>query len=94
MRKGVIWQLAIVLITGKSSVEVTYLASFRGKDGEEPKLCLPTKLDKSMWYPISPAENEGHFAPLPTLENNKAHWASLRRKQTITVNPVGYFYLV
>jgi len=76
-------RLAIVLVAGSSSVQVTYLATFAGTTQ------IPASFsDKSMWYPISPAKKESTYDPLPALPNNKAQWACLRKKQTITDNPV------
>ena len=81
-------RLAVVLATGSSSVQVTYLATF----AQSTK--LPASFaDKSLWYPISPATKEGTYDPLPALPNNKAQWACLRKKQTITGNPVGHLFL-
>ena len=80
-------RLAVVLVAGSSSVEVTYLATFIHSTK------LPASFaDKSMWYPISPATKESTHDPLPALPNNTAQWACLRRKQTITDNPVGYLF--
>ncbi|KAF8737183.1 hypothetical protein AX14_013311 [Amanita brunnescens Koide BX004] len=76
-------RLAVVLVTGSSSVQVTYLATF----AKSTK--LPTSFtDKSFWYPIKPATKESTYEPLPALPNNVAQWASLRKKQTITKDPV------
>ena len=80
-------RLAVVLVTGSSSVQVTYLATF----AKSTK--LPTSFtDKSFWYPIKPATKESTYEPLPALPNNVAQWASLRKKQTITKSPVGYSF--
>ena len=80
-------RLAVVLVAGSSSVEVTYLATFIHSTK------LPASFaDKSMWYPMSPATKESTHEPLPALPNNTAQWACLRRKQTITDNPVGYLF--
>ncbi|KAI0299209.1 hypothetical protein BC826DRAFT_63381 [Russula brevipes] len=82
-----ITRLAVVLVAGSSSVQVTYLATF-AKSTQ-----LPTTIaDKTMWYPISPATKESTHDPLPALQNNTAQWASLRQKQTITTDPVGYLF--
>jgi hypothetical protein len=76
-------RLAVVLVAGSSSVQVTYLATFAGSTQ------LPASFaDKSIWYPISPAKKESTHDPLPALPNNKAQWACLRKKQTITEDPV------
>ncbi len=80
-------RLAVVLVTGSSSVQVAYLATF----AQSTK--LPASFaDKSLWYPISPATKESTYAPLSALPNSKAQWACLRKKQTITENPVGYLF--
>ena len=80
-------RLAVVLVAGSSSVQVTYLATFAQSTQ------LPTSFaDKSIWYPISPAKKEGTHDPLPALPNNTAQWACLRKKQKITDNPVGYLF--
>lgn len=80
-------RLAVVLVAGSSSVQVTYLATFAQSTQ------LPASFpDKSMWYPILPATKESVYDPLPALQNNKAQWACLRRKQTITDDPVGYLF--
>jgi len=80
-------RLAVVLVAGSSSVQVTYLATFAGSTQ------LPASFaDKSIWYPISPAKKESTHDPLPALPNNKAQWACLRKKQTITEDPVGYLF--
>jgi len=76
-------RLAIVLVAGTSSITVTYLATFAGSTS------LPTTFsDKTMWYPIAPATKESNYDPLPALPNNTAQWACLRKKQTITADPV------
>lgn len=72
----------MVLVSGTTSVEVTYVATF------DQKTQLPSQLDKTMWYPFSPATKEGSYDPLPSIIGGKAQWASLRTKQTITANPV------
>lgn len=82
-------RLAVVLVAGSSSVKVSYLATF------VQATQLPASFaDKSMWYPISPAKKESTYDPLPALPNNKSQWACLRKIQTITDDPVGYFHLV
>ncbi|TFK42012.1 hypothetical protein BDQ12DRAFT_710341 [Crucibulum laeve] len=76
-------RLAVVLVAGASSVQVTYLATFAQSTQ------LPTTFtDKTMWYPIKPATKESTYDPLPALPNGKAQWACLRKKQTITTDPV------
>ena len=81
-------KLAVVLVADNSGVQVTYLTTFGGES------TLPSTLnEKGMWYPISPAENEDIYVPLPALKTNKAQWASLRQKQTITASSVGHFFL-
>ena len=68
-------------------MQVTYLATFAGTTQ------IPASFsDKSMWYPISPAKKESTYDPLPALPNNKAQWACLHKKQTITDNLVGYLF--
>ncbi|KAF8886083.1 hypothetical protein CPB84DRAFT_1827144 [Gymnopilus junonius] len=75
-------RLCIILEKGTSSVTVTYLATFAGATS------LPTSFtDKSLWYPIKPATKESTYQPLPET-NGKAQWACLRKKQTITTDPV------
>jgi hypothetical protein len=71
----------IVLAVEAQSITVTYLATFKRSTK------LPTTLDKAYWYPVDPAEKEAALDPLPALNTN-AQWASLRKKQTITVTPV------
>ena len=75
-------RICIVLVPGKTSVEVTYTATFH----ESPT--LPSMLDKSMWYPFKPVAKEGSLEPLPAMSNGVAQWASLRSKQTITKSTV------
>ncbi|KAI6026986.1 hypothetical protein EDC04DRAFT_3092218 [Pisolithus marmoratus] len=72
----------IVLKTGSTRVHVTYLATFRF----ETK--LPPDLDKDMWYPFQPAEQEGSYVPLEPHENGVIQWASLRTEQIVTQTPV------
>ena len=77
-------RLAVVLVQGESSVEVTYLTTFNRES------TVPASLDESMWYPtIVPGENKDS----KSVVQPEAQWASLRRKQTITANPVGCFFL-
>ena len=74
-----------MLVPGQTSVQVTYVATF------DQSTTLPSALDKTVWYPFKPATKEGDLEPLPELSNEKAQWASLRTKQTITKNPVSSF---
>jgi len=48
---------------GETSVQVTYVATFNLNGSTT----LP-----AMWYPFTPAAQEGSFAPLPVLDNGKA----------------------
>jgi hypothetical protein len=81
IRKGnPIDRICIVLEVSDSFVTVTYTATFRGST------TLPFK-DKSLWYPVAPAEKEGNLEPLPAV-NEKAQWVSLRRKQRVTSSTV------
>ncbi|PBK77699.1 hypothetical protein ARMSODRAFT_4233 [Armillaria solidipes] len=85
IRKGVpVPRLCIVLATGETSVQVTYLATF----GDS--VTLPSHLDKNMFYPFSPSNTSGGpYEPLPMLDDgSRSPWASLRAKYTITENPV------
>ena len=83
IKKGqAVRRICLVLEPGETSVQVTYVATF------SENTTLPSTLDKTMWYPLAPATQEGSFAPLPALDNGKAQWASLRTRHTITVNPV------
>ncbi|KAI6110987.1 hypothetical protein EDD16DRAFT_1099725 [Pisolithus croceorrhizus] len=76
----------VVLSTGTDGVEVTYMATFKERSS------LPRALDKSMWYPISPAPYEGFFyPPLPPRWNGKAQWVSLRARHPITKRRVRKF---
>jgi len=84
IKKGTaVTRLAVVLVAGTASVEVTYLATF------ERSTTLPASFtDQTMWYPIKPATKESTtHDPLPAL-NKEAQWACLRKKQTITTDPV------
>ncbi|KAJ7228553.1 hypothetical protein GGX14DRAFT_613506 [Mycena pura] len=79
-----ITRLAVVLVAGTASVEVTYLATFARST------TLPSSFaDKSYWYPFTPAGQESIYEPLPAMTNNEAQWASLRVTQTITQDTVG-----
>ncbi|GBE85424.1 hypothetical protein BKA93DRAFT_828887 [Sparassis latifolia] len=75
-------RLCVVLVAGSSSVVVTYLATFN-----QSKTLPASFTDKSYWYPVSPATKEGTLDPLPSL-NGTAQWVSLRKKQTVTEDPV------
>ncbi|KAJ7228547.1 hypothetical protein GGX14DRAFT_384986 [Mycena pura] len=78
-----ITRLAVVLVAGNTSVQVTYLATFARST------TLPTSFaDKSYWYPFTPAGQESIYEPLPARANNEAQWASLRVTQTITQGTV------
>lgn len=89
IRKGdPVTRLCIVLTPGAHSVDVTYQATFAQSTS------LPGNFtDKDLWYPVSPAKKEGSHEPLPALGDGKAAWASLRKTQTITQDPVEYSYL-
>jgi hypothetical protein len=83
IKKGqAVRRICLVLETGETGVQVTYIATF----GESTT--LPATLDKTMWYPFAPATQEGSFVPLLALDNGKAQWGSLRTRHTITINPV------
>ena len=69
--------ICLVLEPGKTSVQVTYVATF------SENTTLPFTLNKTMWYPFAPATQEGSFAPLLALDNGKVQWASLRTRHTI-----------
>ncbi|KAG6380542.1 hypothetical protein JVT61DRAFT_4901 [Boletus reticuloceps] len=75
-------RICLVLEPGKTSVQVTYVPTFK------ESTTLPSTLDKAMWYPFMPATKEGSLEPLPAMSNGKAQWASLRSKQTIAKDPI------
>ncbi|KAF8801419.1 hypothetical protein BYT27DRAFT_7198199 [Phlegmacium glaucopus] len=71
-------RLCVVLVTGSTSIGVTYLATFNRQT------VLPDNLNQNLWYPIKPAEKgDQDFDPLPGEPNGEAQWASLRRIQYI-----------
>ncbi|CAG8739778.1 15166_t:CDS:2, partial [Acaulospora colombiana] len=80
VRKGQsVDRLAVVLVADGSSIQVTYSVTFGGQKS------LPASVtDKTMWYPVSPASNEGNYDPLPMVPDQPAHWICVRKKQTIT----------
>ncbi|PBK94528.1 hypothetical protein ARMGADRAFT_1011961 [Armillaria gallica] len=84
IKKGLpVLRLCIVLATGETSVQVTYMATFGDSD------TLPSHLDKTMFYPFEPVlPSGGPYKPLPVLQDARHSWASLRARYTITGNPV------
>lgn len=73
-------RICVVLYTDRStSMQVTYVATHGYKD------FLPLELDKTMWYPISPAPWENYeLPPLPRI-NARVQWVSLRYTHTISI---------
>ncbi|KAI0299210.1 hypothetical protein BC826DRAFT_1184072 [Russula brevipes] len=76
-------RMSVVLVAGSLSVQVTHLATF-----EESTQLPTTFVDKTMWYPISPATKESTYDLLPALQNNTAQWACLRQnRQSLPTRP-------
>ncbi|KAI5999656.1 hypothetical protein EDD15DRAFT_2238048 [Pisolithus albus] len=73
-------RICLVLYTDRSTtMQVTYVAT------HGYKAVLPPELDRTMWYPISPAPLENYDLPPLPPTNGTPQWVSLRYTHTISI---------